>query len=260
MPEGIEVEYYRQTALRALNREIRLVGTVDQNYLRDGHSLIDIKDLLEGNTFEFTNRRGKLLVLSVSNGISIGLRFGMTGRLLVDGVSAIETLEYSSTKNEPKWDRFSLKFSDGGTLSIRDPRRLGAVQINPDIEVLGVDLYEVTISSLSKAFGGSSRALKSCLMDQSKIAGLGNLLTDEILWRSSIDPRRAANTLTYDKRKMLAYHIKQTVKQLTKLGGSHTGKLQAHRVVGGLCPKDGEPLERYTIGGRTTYSCPLHQI
>ena len=48
MPEGIEVEYYRQTALRALNREIRLVGTVDQNYLRDGHSLIDIKNLLEG--------------------------------------------------------------------------------------------------------------------------------------------------------------------------------------------------------------------
>ena len=125
MPEGIEVEYYRQTALRALNREIRLVGTVDQNYLRDGHSLIDIKNLLEGNSFEFTNRRGKLLVLSVSNGMSIGLRFGMAGRLLVDGVSAIETLEYSSTKNEPKWDRFSLKFSDGGTLSIRDPRRLG---------------------------------------------------------------------------------------------------------------------------------------
>ena len=75
MPEGIEVEYYRQTALRALNREIRLVGTVDQNYLRDGHSLIDIKNLLEGNSFEFTNRRGKLLVLSVSNGMSIGLRF-----------------------------------------------------------------------------------------------------------------------------------------------------------------------------------------
>ena len=104
MPEGIEVEYYRQTAHRALNREIRMVGTVDQNYLRDGHSLIDIKNLLEGNSFEFTNRRGKLLVLSVSNGMSIGLRFGMTGRLLVDGVSAIETLEYSSTKNEPKWD------------------------------------------------------------------------------------------------------------------------------------------------------------
>ncbi len=260
MPEGIEVEYYRQTALRALNREIRLVGTVDQNYLRDGHSLIDIKNLLEGNTFEFANRRGKLLVLSVSNGLSIGLRFGMTGRLLVDGVSAIETLEYSSTKNEPKWDRFSLKFSDGGTLSIRDPRRLGAVQINPDIEILGVDLYEVTIPSLLKALGGSSRALKTCLMDQSKIAGLGNLLTDEILWRSSIDPRRAANSLAYDEQKRLAYHIRQTVKQLTKLGGSHTGKLQAHRVTGGLCPKDGEPLERYTIGGRTTYSCPLHQI
>ena len=260
MPEGIEVEYYRQTAHRALNREIRMVGPVDENYLRDGHSLIDIKNLLEGNSFEFTNRRGKLLVLSVSNGMSIGLRFGMTGRLLVDGVSAIETLEYSSTKNEPKWDRFSLTFSDGGTLSIRDPRRLGAVQINPDIEVLGVDLYEVTISSLLKALGGSSRALKTCLMDQSKIAGLGNLLTDEILWRSSIDPRRAANSLAYDEHKRLAYHIRQTVKQLTKLGGSHTGKLQAHRVTGGLCPKDGEPLERYTIGGRTTYSCPLHQI
>ena len=260
MPEGIEVEYYRQSALRTLNRKIELVETVDQKYLRDGHSLIDIKDLLEGNSFKFAGRRGKLLLLSVSNDMSIGLRFGMTGRLLVDGVSAIETLEYSSSKNEPKWNRFSLKFSDGGTLSINDPRRLGAIQINPNIEVLGIDLYEITISSLSKALGSSSRALKSRLMDQSKVAGLGNLLTDEILWRSSINPRRAANSLTHDEQKRLAYHIIQTVKQLTKLGGSHTGKLQAHRGIGGLCPKDGEPLERYTVGGRTTYSCPLHQI
>ena len=96
-------------------------------------------------------------------------------------------------------------------------------------------------------------------MDQSKIAGLGNLLTDEILWRSSIDPRRQSNSLSHNDMRRLLRHTTQTISELTDLGGSHMGNLQNHRVLGGLCPKDGEPLNRYKIGGRTTYSCPQHQ-
>ena len=235
MPEGIEVEYYKQTALQALNRKIKSIEIIDHKYLMGACSPDELRDLLIENCFIEARRKGKLLVLSISDDYILGLRFGMTGRLLVDGSSAIKVLEYSSSKDNPKWDRLYIKFQDGGSLSIRDPRRLGAVQINPDLDTLGTDLYEITSHSFSEVLKHSTRPIKARLMDQSKIAGLGNLLTDEILWRSSIDPRRAANSLAYDEQKRLAYHIRQTVKQLTKLGGSHTGKLQAHRVTGGLC-------------------------
>ena len=259
MPEGIEVEYYRQTALKALNRKIKAIETIDHKYLSDTCSPADFRDLLIGNHFTKAERKGKLLILSVSNEYKLGLRFGMTGRLLIDGSSAIKVLEYSSSKNNPKWDRLSIKFQDGGSLSIRDPRRLGAVQVNPNLDTLGTDIYEITAPALSEVLKHSARPIKAQLMDQSKIAGLGNLLTDEILWRSSIDPRRQSNTLSRNDMRRLLRHTTRTISELTNLGGSHMGNLQSHRVPGGLCPKDGVPLNRYKLGGRTTYSCPQHQ-
>ena len=259
MPEGIEVEYYRITALKALNRKIKAIETIDHKYLSDTCSPADFRDLLIGNHFAKAERKGKLLILSVSNECKLGLRFGMTGRLLIDGSSAIKVLEYSSSKNNPKWDRLSIKFQDGGSLSIRDPRRLGAVQVNPNLDTLGTDIYEITAPALSEVLKHSARPIKAQLMDQSKIAGLGNLLTDEILWRSSIDPRRQSNTLSRNDMRRLLRHTTRTISDLTNLGGSHMGNLQNHRVPGGLCPKDGVPLNRYKIGGRTTYSCPQHQ-
>ena len=259
MPEGIEVEYYKQTALQALNRKIKSIEIIDHKYLQRACSPAELRDLLIGNCFIKAERKGKLLVLSISNNYKLGLRFGMTGRLLVDGSSAIKVLGYSSSSDNPKWDRFYIKFQDGGALSIRDPRRLGAVQINPNLATLGIDLYEITALSLSEVLNHSARPIKARLMDQSKIAGLGNLLTDEILWRSSIDPRRQSNGLSRNDKRRLFRHTTQTISELTDLGGSHMGNLQNHRVPEGLCPKDGVPLIRYNIGGRTTYSCPKHQ-
>jgi formamidopyrimidine-DNA glycosylase len=96
-------------------------------------------------------------------------------------------------------------------------------------------------------------------MDQRRIAGLGNLLTDEILFRSGIDPARPAGELRPAQRRRLAAVVPATLDELLARGGSHTGDLQASRVRGGTCPRDGAPLLRRTIGGRTTYSCPRHQ-
>ena len=259
MPEGIEVEYYKQTALQALNRKIKSIEIIDDKYLSGACSPAELRDLLIENCFILAERKGKLLILSISDDYKLGLRFGMTGRLLVDGRSAIKILEYSSSKDNPDWDRLYIKFQDGGSLSIRDPRRLGAVQINPNLDSLGTDLYAITGRSLSEALKYSARPIKARLMDQSKIAGLGNLLTDEILWRSSIDPRRQSNLLSHNDKRRLLRHTTQTIFELTALGGSHMGSLQNHRLPGGLCPKDGVPLDRYNIGGRTTYSCPKHQ-
>jgi formamidopyrimidine-DNA glycosylase len=96
-------------------------------------------------------------------------------------------------------------------------------------------------------------------MDQSRIAGLGNLLTDEVLWRAGLDPAREAGGLDDTERAELARTIRHTVRVLGRRGGSHTGDLQTSRARGGICPRDGAELQRRTVGGRTTYSCPVHQ-
>jgi formamidopyrimidine-DNA glycosylase len=96
-------------------------------------------------------------------------------------------------------------------------------------------------------------------MDQSRLAGLGNLLTDEVLWRAGLDPARTAGGLDDAERAALVRAIRQTIRVLGRRGGSHTGDLQASRARGGVCPRDGAELLRRTVGGRTTYSCPVHQ-
>ena len=189
----------------------------------------------------------------------LGLRFGMTGRLVVDGHAAIEKLEYSSAREVPEWRRFEMGFADGGTLVIVDPRRLGGVELDPDDTRLGPDAFGLTAAQLAGALGTSRTALKARLLDQRRVAGLGNLLVDEILWRMGLDPAREAGSLGRAEQERLAEAIRSTVAALADRGGSHTGDLHLARVRGGSCPRDGELLERRTIGGRTTYSCPRHQ-
>ena len=106
---------------------------------------------------------------------------------------------------------------------------------------------------------GSEAPLKARLMDQARVAGLGNLLTDEILWRAGLDPARPAGSLSPAELRRLHRHLRTTLVELGERGGSHMGDLQTMRSRDGVCPRDGAALLRRTIGGRTTYSCPVHQ-
>ena len=96
-------------------------------------------------------------------------------------------------------------------------------------------------------------------MDQRRLAGLGNLLTDEILWRAGLSPGRPGRLAVRPRASRLAATVRSTVAELTERGGSHTGELQPARRRDGHCPRDGAPLRRETMGGRTTYWCPSHQ-
>ena len=82
------------------------------------------------------------------------------------------------------WHRFTVHFADGGPLALRDPRRLGAVELDPDEDRLGVDALELTLPQLRSIVARSRAPVKAVLMNQARIAGLGNLLVDEILWRA----------------------------------------------------------------------------
>ena len=259
MPELLEVELYRRAAALTLGRRIVEVDASDPWFLKGGISASDVHDALVGRRFIADHRIGKLLLLELDgDGPTLGLRFGMTGVLEVDGGAVIDGLEYASHRRDPAWVRFAIRFDDGALL-VRDPRRLGGVELDPDLSALGPDAASLTLAQLRAVLAQSRAPLKARLMDQSRLAGLGNLLTDEALWRAGLDPARAAGSLDDDEVRTLHREIRSTLRVLGRRGGSHLGDLQVARVRGGRCPTDGTELLRRTIGGRTTFSCPQHQ-
>jgi formamidopyrimidine-DNA glycosylase len=251
---------------RALARRIVGVEAPDAWYLKRGLTASAMADALPGRRFTTARRIGKQLLLDTGGvarrrtaGPVLGLHLGMSGRVVIDGESAGDPLLYASNAENPAWLRFGIRFSDGGSLWMRDPRRLGAVELDPDEARLGPDAATLDRRELDRALGKSRAPLKAVLMDQSRVAGLGNLLTDEVLWRAGLDPARPAADLDDAERAALLRSIRQTVRVLGRRGGSHTGDLQVSRARGGRCPRDGAELLRRTVGGRTTYSCPVHQ-
>lgn len=260
MPELLEIETYRRAAEPVVGRKIASVHAPDEWYAKGQTTTDELLSVLPGLKITGTRRIGKLLLLDTTGPV-LGLRFGMTGRLLVDGGASIDQLEYSSDRNDPAWDRFGVTFAGrrGGTLVVRDPRRLGGVELDPNELKLGPDALSVTLAPFRKILASSSAPLKARLMDQGKLAGMGNLLTDDALWRAGLNPQRSADSLDPEEVARLHRAMRRTLEILGGRGGSHTGDLQPVRVRGGACPKCGEELCRADVGGRTTYWCPQHQ-
>ena len=254
----IEVEAYRRAASETVGRVIAAVHAPDEWFAKGDTTTDALRLELTGARVGAARRIGKLVVLD-TDGPRLGLRFGMTGRIVVDGVAPINHLLYDSARNEPRWERFGLRFEGGGAMVLRDPRRLGGVQLDPDENALGPDAAALTRAQLRGALGDSTMALKARLMDQRRLAGLGNFLVDESLWRAGLAPIRSAGSL--EDRELVRLHraIRSTLAVLGERGGSHTGDLQPARVRGGHCPRDGAELRRDRVGGRTTYWCPQHQ-
>jgi formamidopyrimidine-DNA glycosylase len=260
VPELIEVERYRLLAEGTVGRTVTAVGTPDAWFLKGPTTAAALDAVLVGNRITDARRIGKLLLLDVEGGPVVGVRFGMTGTLLLDDVDTVGPLLYAPTRTEPAWERWSLDFADGGRLVVHDPRRLGGVTLDPDVSGLGPDATDVDAAQLAAALDGSSVPLKARLLDQSRIAGIGNLIADELLWRAALSPLRPAGSLSEVEVERLHRTLMRTLAELTGRGGCHLGDMTAERHPGGCCPRDGSPLVRTTVGGRTSWWCPVHQV
>jgi len=263
VPELIEVEYYRRALDRVLGQDVIDVGVSPASYLRpDGEGAAQLA-VLVGTTCTHTSRRGKLLLVHFAQAgepvHTLGIRFGMTGRLLIDGTGPIERLEYSSGRNDPAWDRFRLRLANAEVV-VRDQRRLGSVELDAGTDGLGFEASDVSPEDLERVLSGRTKAIKALLLDQSLLAGLGNLLADEVLWRSGIAPSRPCDELSRSDIESLAATIRHTVAELSERGGSHRGDSFSLRSVDAICPKCGsQSMVHATVGGRSTWSCRRHQ-
>ena len=105
----------------------------------------------------------------------------------------------------------------------------------------------------------SSDLVKARLLDQSVVAGVGNLLADETLWEAGISPRRPVDELSADDLRVLHDALHHATKDAIAHGGVHTGEIIPFRKAGAHCPRCGTEMTRATVGGRTTWWCPKDQ-
>ena len=246
MPELPEAERARLEIERALGREIVALDHRD-TYVCRPHAPGAFAALV-GHRLIAAHRRGKFLWAETDAGPELGLHLGMAGHIVVD-----------EPPGPNGWDRFALEFSDGGRLALRDKRRLGRALLAPDFSHVGPDAAEVGREAFRARIGRGTTAIKARLLDQGAIAGVGNLLGDEALWRARLHPRRPAGQLSTEELDRLRRELRAATRAALRKGGVHTGDFIGHRARGGACPRCGSGLEHATIGGRTTLWCPRCQ-
>jgi len=276
VPELPEVETARSLiADRALHRLIAGVDDADTFVCRP-HSPGELRTALTGRTLTAAHRRGKTMWLATSGlaasglddstepGPDLGVHLGMGGRIVVtsaggDAAEGGGPARRDAQPRKPEWNRFTLHFADGGALVLFDKRRLGRVRLNPGVDALGPDAEEVTLAEFRRLITKGSVAVKARLLDQTKIAGVGNLLADEMLWKAKVSPAARTGSLPRPAADRLYRALQSALRSAIAKGGVHTGDVIAARHPGGTCPRCGAEMRHGTVGGRSTWWCSREQ-
>jgi formamidopyrimidine-DNA glycosylase len=269
MPELPEVESARAVIERnGLRRRIVDVDDSDSFVCRP-HVPGEIRHALLGGELVTAMRRGKSMWCQTGcspEDVTLGIHLGMSGKIVIADAngSEIDGGDYWERGRRPgdyRWARFSMTFEDGGRLLLVDPRRLGRVRLNPPVGELGPDAQFITPAQFRAVLAaGSTEPVKARIMDQRRIAGIGNLLADEILWRARLYPARAAHGLSAAEQARLLRTTRAAIRDALKDGGVHTLTIVPRRRRGGTCPRDNAPMRSGEVGGRTTWWCSVEQL
>lgn len=273
MPELPEVETIAQDLAKAGLPGKKIAG-VKVHWLRTiAHpSPAALRKHLVGQLITCIGRRGKYLKISLSSGESLLIHLRMTGRLLL----------LPTASERQSHERATLLFEDGSELKYLDTRKFGRWVLAEDPEEflgkLGPEPLgpEFTVSYLVQLCR-KTRQLKPLLLDQSSVAGLGNIYVDEALWRAQLHPQRKAVTLTRTEIEQLHEAIQKVLQRGLKTSGTTLGKgltnyyrldgsrgthqehLDAFRRTGKPCPRCGTPIKRLVVAQRSTHICPKCQ-
>ncbi|HOL95215.1 MAG TPA: bifunctional DNA-formamidopyrimidine glycosylase/DNA-(apurinic or apyrimidinic site) lyase [bacterium] len=267
MPELPEVE----TIVRSLRkltagRRILKYHPLRNDYIHQG---LEHRKKVTNSVIQEVERRGKYIAIHLSNNFSLLHHLGMSGRLLLQPGS--DPLE--------KHTHLRILLDDGSVeLRQRDPRRFGFAAILPSVELktfvswshLGADPFRLRAPRFYALMAGRKQAVKSFLLDQRRIAGLGNIYTDEALFRAGIHPVRPTGQISSAEAGRLLQCIRTVLRESIVAGGSSTNDYQRldgtlglfqhkHRVyrrVGLPCPICHRKIEKLVLNGRSTHYCP----
>lgn len=257
MPELPDVEAFREVlASCAQDRLIQRVEVHDAGVLH-GVSARRLRDDLEGRRFAEPERHGKWL-LARTDGPTVLLHFGMTGQLVCCRVA--DQLQTH--------DRVVFTVADDRQLRYRDQRKLQGLWLADEAGVArtldrqGPDAMEIDRAGFEAALAGRRGSVKSTLTDQARLAGLGNLLADEILWRARLHPARRTSDLSDEERAGLYTELRGTLRSAVRAGRvpPRSSWLTGHRDgTDPVCPRCDGPLRRGRVAGRGTVWCPRCQ-
>jgi formamidopyrimidine-DNA glycosylase len=269
MPELPEVETIRRQLAPALEgRRIESVRVLDPRWCEPAPPEA-IEDALEGRVIEEVGRRGKYLILSLEDDVHLVMHLRMTGNLLIAG-----------DHDEPAHLRVDIHLDDGKRLLFVDVRRFGTgdVLLGGDaladyfgsrlgVEPLSADFTAEALRALAR---GRKQPVKAFLLNQERIAGVGNIYADEALWRAMIHPLRPVGTL----KRAQVEALRDAVVESLELGidskgasiddyrhvdgarGSFQDRFVAYSRAGEPCFRCGTPIEKLRAAGRGTYLCP----
>jgi formamidopyrimidine-DNA glycosylase len=236
---------------------------------------VDLPSLLLGRTITTVDRRAKRIVFTLDDRDQFYIHLGMTGQLTVEPADApvrphthlVIILEKRGARSE-KREGFELRF--------RDPRRFGGVfwlgSHSPD-QGLGPEPLSLRPARLANALARTRRAIKAALLDQTLIAGIGNIYADEALFLARIHPRTPANTLSPEQVGRLNRAIKLTLRRAIRARGStlrdfvdadnapgsYRAKHQVYNRAGEKCRRCKTVIQRIVLTGRSTCFCPRCQ-
>ena len=269
MPELPEVESARAVIERSgLRRRIAEVDDSDA-YVCRPHVPGEIRHALLGCELTVVTRRGKSMWCQVGpapEAVTLGIHLGMSGKIVIAGADGTEVDggDYWEGRRQPgdyRWARFTVTFDDGGRLMLVDPRRLGRVRLGLPVGRLGPDAQLITPAQFRAVLAaGATAPVKARIMDQRRIAGIGNLLADEILWRARVHPARAVGSLSEPERGRLLRTTHDAISDALRDGGVHTLTIIPRRHRGGTCPRDHAPMATGAVGGRTSWWCSAEQL
>ena len=212
-------------------------------------------------------RHGKYLLLSLDRGV-LGLHMGMTGSVRVAGPDdAAERFVHAT-----------LRFDDGRRIDLNDPRKWASLWLvdraDQIVGDLGPDAVDptFTVDDFVSRVERRSAPIKSVLLDQAVLAGVGNIYADEALFRAGIRPTRPANRISRPRLELLHRAVLDSLAHAVEYIGGHPladgrpfvvdaydGRMDLPRRGGGPCPKCGTRVRTHAFGNRTAYYCPRCQ-
>jgi len=267
MPELPEVE----TVVRGLRAAV-IGDTIESVWIGSRHQPLkspaaEIVPALEGATIAAVRRMGKHIVIDLSIGDHPAAHFivhlGMTGQLVVSRPEA----------DTPKHTHLIAKLASGRELRFTDPRMFGKLAVTHEFDPGGIEPLDLTLEQFVPLFRRRKTPIKSALLNQQLLRGVGNIYADEALYRAGIRPRRRASSLTHAELQKLYQAVQQVLHEAIAAGGSSvsdyvgaTGEpgffqLQ-HRVYGRegeRCLRCKTAVKRIVISGRSSHYCPKCQ-
>jgi len=286
VPELPEVETIRrQLEPDLVGRKVESVEVLD-SYFSKPSLPREFEAAVEGREIVDVGRRGKYLMLELDDRNTVVIHLRMTGSLVLIDPEGVENpgdarIYEADTSQKHLKARFSL--DDGGEIRFTDPRRFGRgfVANQPELDAyfgsrLGVEPLspEFTVEAMAAMTAKRTGPLKSFLLNQKGVVGVGNIYADEALFRAKLHPLTTGGSLTHEHHEALRDGVVEALERGLDLGGAsiddyrdakgETGSMQdeflVHRREGEECPECGRTIVRIVVGGRSTYYCPDCQV